>query len=92
MCKVSIVIPAYNASKTIERCIRSIFKQDYQDYEIIVVNDGSKDDTGEILDRLAQEDNRLKVIHKKNGGYQVLETWLSNISQESMSNLWMPTI
>lgn len=68
MCKVSIIIPAYNSSKTIERCIRSIFKQDFQDYEIIVVNDGSKDNTGEILDQLAQQDNRLKVIHKKNGG------------------------
>lgn len=68
MPKVSIIIPVYNASKTIERCISSVIYQDYKDFEIIAVDDGSKDKTSKILDDLAKLDKRLKVIHKKNEG------------------------
>ncbi len=65
---VSIIIPAYNAETGIERCVRSILDQEYKDLEVLVVDDGSKDLTGEILDNIAEEDARVVVIHKENGG------------------------
>lgn len=65
---VSVVIPAYNAEAFIENCINSILRQSYQTFEIVVVNDGSKDNTLEILNRLAKADSRVKVYSKKNGG------------------------
>lgn len=65
---VSIVIPAYNAGAFIEKCINSILNQHYQDFEIVVVNDGSTDDTLKILERLAQKDNRIRIISQENGG------------------------
>lgn len=65
---VSVVIPVYNGEKRIEVCIRSVFAQKMENIEIIVVNDGSTDQTGAILERLAAEDPRMKVIHRANGG------------------------
>jgi len=72
--KISVVIPAYNASKYIVECLDSIIKQSLQDIEIIVVNDGSIDDTKSILDALALEDKRLKIIHQKNQSVGVART------------------
>lgn len=65
---ISVIVPAYNIQDYIERCIRSIQNQTYQNIEILVVDDGSTDRTGEILDGLAVEDSRLRIFHKKNGG------------------------
>lgn len=65
---VSIVLPVYKVSAYLEDCIRSLMEQDYQNLEIIPVDDGSPDDCGAILDRLAAEDARVKPIHKQNGG------------------------
>ena len=68
MSKISVIIPAYNAGAFIENCINSVLKQSFQDFEIIVVNDGSKDNTLEILNRLAEKDSRIKVYSQENGG------------------------
>ena len=65
---ISVIIPAYNAGRFIEGCINTIFNQTYRDFEIIVVNDGSSDNTLDILNSLAKKDARLKVISQKNGG------------------------
>lgn len=65
---VSIVLPVYKVSAYLEDCIRSLMEQDYKNLEIIPVDDGSPDDCGAILDRLAAEDSRVKPIHKQNGG------------------------
>ena len=65
---ISIIIPIYNAELYLKSCVYSIISQPYQDFEIILVNDGSLDKSGEICDELAQQDNRIKVIHKKNTG------------------------
>lgn len=65
---VSVVIPCYNMEGLVEKCIRSVLSQTYKNIEIIAVDDGSTDSTGNILDRLAEEDSRLKVIHQHNGG------------------------
>lgn len=66
--KVSFIIPAYNIEKYIGKCLDSILKQTFQDFEIVVVNDGSSDGTGKVLDEYAQKDSRIKVLHKKNEG------------------------
>ena len=68
MPKISIIVPVYNASKTIERCINSIRSQSFKDFEAIFIDDGSTDDSLAICERLAQEDPRLIVAHKANGG------------------------
>lgn len=64
----SIIVPIYKVEKYLERCVRSILSQQYKDFEIILVDDGSPDNCGEICDSLKEKDNRIKVIHKKNGG------------------------
>lgn len=66
--KVSIIVPIYNVDQYIEKCIGSIMQQTYQNLEIILVDDGSPDDSGKIADEYALRDNRIKVIHKKNAG------------------------
>ncbi len=64
----SLVLPCYNVAGYAERCVRSIQSQDFADYEIILVDDGSTDQTPAICGRLAAEDGRIRVIHKANGG------------------------
>lgn len=66
--KVSIIIPVYKAEKNISRCIDSILKQSYENLEVILIDDGSPDDSGKICDKYSEIDKRIKVIHKKNGG------------------------
>lgn len=65
---VSVVIPAYNASPFIEKCINSILSQSFKDFEIVVVNDGSTDNTLQILETLHKKDERIRIITQKNGG------------------------
>jgi len=66
--RISVIVPAYNIEKELERCLDSIAAQTYGNVEIVVVNDGSKDGTGEIIDRYAAKDGRVVAIHKENGG------------------------
>ncbi len=65
---VSVTVPVYNVAKYLPQCIESICNQTYEALEIILVDDGSTDESGSICDRYAQEDARITVIHKKNGG------------------------
>lgn len=65
---VSIIIPVYNVEKYLNKSIQSAVEQTYKKIEIILVNDGSKDSSGEICDRWQRHDQRIKVIHKENGG------------------------
>lgn len=65
---VSVVVPVYNVSKYVEKCILSITGQSYRDLQIVVVDDGSTDDSGQIVERLSGEDTRIQVIHRENGG------------------------
>lgn len=66
--KLSVIIPIYNAEKYLKKCIESILNQSFKDFELILVDDGSKDESGSICDVYADLDNRIKVIHKVNGG------------------------
>lgn len=68
MPSVSVVIPIYNAEKSIERAIESIIGQSYTDFELILVDDGSKDASGSLCDEAAKKDSRIRVIHKENAG------------------------
>lgn len=65
---ISVIIPCYNVEKYIDRCLKSVLNQTYQEIEIILVDDGSTDNTGMICDRYSTVDERIKVIHKENGG------------------------
>lgn len=68
MAELSVIIPAYNAEKFLQKCVASVTKQTFKDTEIILVDDGSTDQSGQICDRLAQKDSRIVVIHQKNQG------------------------
>lgn len=66
--KISVIIPVYNVEPYLKDCLLSVQKQTFEDFEVILVNDGSKDNSGKICDDIAKADSRFKVIHKKNGG------------------------
>ena len=66
--KISVIVPVYNVEQYLERCVDSIINQTYTNLEIILVNDGSTDNSGKLCDELAKKDNRIKVVHKENGG------------------------
>ena len=68
---LSIIVPAFNIEKYISRCMESILKQTYKNIEIIVVNDGSIDKTGDIIDEYCDRYDNIKVIHKKNEGVSI---------------------
>lgn len=65
---LSIIIPVYNVERYIERCVNSIINQSYQNFELIIIDDGSIDGSSKILDVLSSNDNRIQVYHVKNGG------------------------
>lgn len=64
----SIIVPVYNVEKYLPHCLKSIVRQTYKDFEIILVDDGATDMSGKICEQFAKDDERVKVIHKKNGG------------------------
>ena len=66
--KVSVIVPVYNGEKSIERCADSILSQDYPELELILVDDGSRDRSWEIMQAIAAADHRVKAIHQENGG------------------------
>ena len=65
---ISIVVPVYNAERYLHRCIDSILTQTFSDFELLLIDDGSKDSSGAICDEYAKEDERVRVFHKPNGG------------------------
>ena len=71
MPKISIIVPVYNVERYICKCIDSILSQTFTDFEIILVDDGSPDNCGNICDEYAKSDNRISVIHRENGGLSV---------------------
>ena len=68
MDKISVIVPFYNVEPYIRNCVDSIINQTYKNLEIILADDGSTDNSGKICDEYALKDNRIKVLHLKNGG------------------------
>lgn len=66
--KISVIVPVYNAGKYLHRCIGSVMAQTYTNWELIMVDDGSKDDSATIIDSMAKQDNRIVAIHQANVG------------------------
>ena len=66
--KISIIVPVYNVEQYLERCVESILKQTMTNFELILINDGSSDNSGQVCDELAKRDSRIVVYHKENGG------------------------
>lgn len=65
---ISIIVPVYNAENTLYRCVDSILQQTFTDWELLLIDDGSKDSSGDICDEYARKDSRIRVFHKENGG------------------------
>lgn len=65
---ISVIIPVYKAEKYINRCVDSFLKQTFSDFEVLLIDDGSPDNSGKICDAYAKQDTRVKVFHKYNGG------------------------
>lgn len=65
---VSVIVPVYNAEKYLNRCVDSILSQTMTDFELLLIDDGSKDDSGRICDEYSEKDARVRVFHKPNGG------------------------
>ena len=65
---ISVIVPVYNTEKFLDKCVISILNQTYKELELILVNDGSQDLSGQICDKYQKLDNRVIVINKENGG------------------------
>ena len=80
---VSVIVPVYNMEKYLEKCLKSIIDQTYKKIEIIIVNDGSTDSSIEICNKFKENDNRIKIITKKNAGLGMARnTGLENANGE----------
>ncbi len=93
---VSIIIPAYNASKYIVETVEAALNQTHKNIEILVVNDGSKDNTAEVVKQLETTDSRLKLIDQKNGGVSSARNHGFKLSKGSFlafldaDDVWLP--
>ena len=65
---ISIIVPVYNAEAFLKKCVESIQAQTFAEWELLLVDDGSTDGSGELCDELAATDTRIRVFHKQNGG------------------------
>ena len=66
--KISVIVPVYNVQDYLSECVQSILNQTFSDFELLLIDDGSTDHSGEIADQLEDLDPRIQVYHKKNGG------------------------
>lgn len=82
---ISVIVPVYNAEKTLRQCVDSILSQNFGDYELLLVDDGSKDDSPLICDEYAEKDSRVKVFHKENGGVSAAR----NLGLDNAQGKWI---
>ena len=82
---ISVIVPVYNVEEYIEKCLDSIINQTYKNLQIIIVDDGSPDNSGKICDEYAKKDNRITVLHKENGGV----SFARNIGLQNATGNWV---
>lgn len=96
--KISVIVPAYNNAPWLPRCLDSLCAQNHEQLEIIVINDGSTDDTAAVLDDWAARDSRIRAIHKENGGVtsarlrgvaEATGDWLGFVDGDDVVEPWM---
>ncbi len=85
---ISIIVPVYNAEKTLRKCVDSIINQSYKDWELLLVDDGSIDKSALICDEYVQQDNRIRVFHKSNGGVSSAR----NVGLDNVNGKWVSFI
>lgn len=83
--KISIIVPVYNAERYLHRCIESILAQTFKDFELLLIDDGSKDNSGYICNEYAGKDERVKVWHKENGGVSSAR----NVGLDNVKGEWV---
>ena len=88
MPNISVIVTVYNLEKYIGQCIQSLLEQSYSDFEMLLIDDGSNDCSGEICDNFAEKDNRIKVFHQNNAGVSVAR----NIGLENAIGKWIAFI
>lgn len=82
---ISVIVPVYNVEKYLHRCIDSILAQTFTDFELLLIDDGSKDNSGKICDEYAEKDKRIRVFHKENGGVSSAR----NVGLENAKGDWI---
>lgn len=92
MALISVIVPVYKVEKYIERCINSILKQTFTDFELILIDDGSPDNCGAICDHYAETDTRILVIHQENGGLSAARNTGIDWVQENSASEWITFI
>lgn len=80
MKKISVIVPVYNVKKYLPECIKSIVEQTYKNLEIIIVDDGSTDGSGDLCDELAETDERIRVVHQENKGISAARNYGKSIA------------
>lgn len=85
---ISIIVPVYNSQTVLERCVESIIRQSFSDWELLLVNDGSTDSSADICDYYASKDSRIRSFHKENGGVSTAR----NYGLENMQGKWITFI
>ena len=83
--KISVIVPVYNVEKYLPRCIDSILSQTFTDFELLLIDDGSTDESGKICDEYAKKDKRIRVFHQENGGVSATR----NLGLEEASAEWI---
>ncbi len=86
---ISVIVPVYNAEKYLPRCIESILRQTYPDFELLLVDDGSADGSGNILDEYASRDSRIEVFHQRNSGVTIARSYILKKVNRGMQPLLM---
>lgn len=86
---ISVIVPVYGVEKYLERCIDSVLSQTFDDFELVLVEDGSPDSCGEICDKYAQRDKRIKVIHQTNQGLSAARNTGLNYVFENSESEWI---
>lgn len=82
---ISVIVPVYNTEKYLDKCIQSILAQTYTDFELLLIDDGSTDSSGAICDKYAEQDSRVRVFHKENGGVSSAR----NLGLDNVNGEWI---